>query len=134
MPTIDISIEDFSKLIESDHLLTVNELDNLISFAIAEVDSEPDGPDENGHTKISIDIKTSNRPDLWSAEGLARLVKGNNGTLGLPDLSSSPSDYKIIVDPETEKIRPYIAAAIVRGLKFDDFMIKQMIQIQDKLD
>ena len=25
MPTIDISIEDFSKLIESDHLLTVNE-------------------------------------------------------------------------------------------------------------
>ena len=134
MPTIDISIEDFSKLIESDHLLTVNELDNLISFAIAEVDSEPDGPDENGHTKISIDIKTSNRPDLWSAEGLARLVKGNNGTLGLPDLSSSPSDYKIIVDPETEKIRPYIAAAIVRGLKFDDFLIKQMIQIQDKLD
>ncbi|NDB55980.1 hypothetical protein EB169_09160, partial [archaeon] len=104
MPTIDISIEDFSKLIESDHLLTVNELDNLISFAIAEVDSEPDGPDENGHTKISIDIKTSNRPDLWSAEGLARLVKGNNGTLGLPDLSSSPSDYKIIVDPETEKV------------------------------
>ena len=134
MPTIDISIEDFSKLIESDHLLTVNELDNLISFAIAEVDSEPDGPDENGHTKISIDIKTSNRPDLWSAEGLARLVKGNNGTLGLPDLSSSPSNYKIIVDPETEKIRPYIAAAIVRGLKFDDFLIKQMIQIQDKLD
>ncbi|MCE7734896.1 MAG: phenylalanine--tRNA ligase subunit beta, partial [Candidatus Heimdallarchaeota archaeon] len=45
-----------------------------------------------------------------------------------------PSGFEIDVDADLMKIRPYISASIVRGLKLDDFMIKQMIQMQDKLD
>lgn len=134
MVTVDISIEDISKLMGFDHTLSVEELDNFVSYTIAEVDSEPEGPDENGNTKISIDIKTSNRPDLWSAEGIARIIRGMNGNPGLPDLGLTSSGYEINVDPSLLKIRPYIGAAVVRGLKFSDFLIKQLIQIQDKLD
>jgi len=134
MPTIDISIEDICRLMGLDETLSPEELDQKVAFAIAEVDSEPEGPDENGHTKIAIDVKTSNRPDLWSAEGIARLVRGQLDQPGLPPLDAEPSGYEIEVDPSLEEVRPYIAAAVVRGLDFDDFLIKQMIQIQDKVD
>lgn len=134
MPTIDISIEDISRLMGLDDKLSVEELDEKVSFAIAEVDSEPEGPDENGHTKVAIDVKTSNRPDLWSAEGIARLVRGQLNQPGLPDISAEPSGFEINVDKSVEESRPYIAAAIVRGLDLDDFLIKQIIQIQDKVD
>ncbi|MDH5402006.1 MAG: phenylalanine--tRNA ligase subunit beta, partial [Candidatus Heimdallarchaeota archaeon] len=134
MVTIDVSIEDISKLIGLDKTLSVDDLNDLLTLAIAEVDSDPVGPDENGHTKIAIEIKTSNRPDFWSAEGIARVIKGKFGEEGLPDLSVIESKYEINVNPELLTIRPYVAAAVVRGLTFDDFLIKQMIQVQDKLD
>ena len=86
MVTIDVSMEDFSTLIGLDYTLSSQEMDDLLAFVISEVDSEPEGPDENGHTKINIEIKTSNRPDLWSAEGIARILKGRNGVTGVPDL------------------------------------------------
>ena len=134
MVTIDVSIEDISRLMGFDNPLTPQELDDILAFCISEVDSEPEGPDENGHTKISIDIKTSNRADLWSAEGLARTIRGMNLEPGLPPLDMEPSGYEIDVNSKLKGIRPYIAAAVIRGLELDNFLIKQMIQMQDKLD
>lgn len=134
MVTIEVSIEDISKLMGYDKPLSPDELDDQIAYAISEVDSEPDGPDENGHTKITIDIKTSNRPDLWSAEGIARVILGSKGTPGLPSLDAPESGFEINVTEELVDIRPYIGAAVIRGLDFDDFLIKQMIQLQDKVD
>lgn len=134
MVTIDISIEDFSKLLGLKEPLSPEELDQYVSFAKAEVDSEPDGPDENGHTKISIDIKTASRPDLWSAEGLAREVRGMLDTPGLPNLNFPDSGYTIEVYEELKEIRPFVAAVVARGLKLNDFLIKQLIQVQDKVD
>ncbi len=134
MVTIEISIEDISKLMGFKKPLAVDILDELVSLAISEVDSEPEGPDENGHTKVAIDIKTSNRPDLWSAEGIARVVRGKYDQPGLPPLDAPKSGFEINVDAEVFEIRPYIGAAVVRGLELDDFLIKQIIQIQDKVD
>jgi phenylalanyl-tRNA synthetase beta chain len=134
MVTIDISMEDLSSLIGLDYTLDPNEMDDLLAFTISEVDSDPEGPDENGHTKISIEIKTSNRPDLWSVEGIARILRGRYGETGVPDLAANPSGFEIDVDSKLMEIRPYISASIVKGLKLDDFLIKQMIQMQDKLD
>lgn len=114
--------------------LTVDKLDELVSLGISEVDSEPEGPDENGHTKVAIDIKTSNRPDLWSAEGIARVVRGSFDQPGLPPLDAPKSGFEIVVDAGVYEIRPYIGAAIVRGLELNDFLIKQIIQLQDKVD
>ncbi len=134
MVTIDISIEDFSELLGKKEALTVVELDKYLAFAKAEVDSDPEGPDENGHTKISVDVKTANRPDLWSAEGLAREIRGMLDKPGLPNFKFPSSTYEIIVDESVKEIRPYIGAVIAKGLKLDNFLIKQFIQAQDKLD
>ncbi len=134
MVTIDVSIEDISRLMGLKKVLSPEELDDYIANTISEVDSDPEGPDENGHTKIAIDVKTSNRPDLWCAEGIARLVRGGIDQPGLPPLDAPPSGYEIQVDAKLKRIRPYIGAAVIRGLELDDFLIKQIIQLQDKVD
>ncbi|MCE7736724.1 MAG: phenylalanine--tRNA ligase subunit beta, partial [Candidatus Heimdallarchaeota archaeon] len=115
MVTIDVSMEDFSELLGLDYTLDPEEMDDLLAFVISEVDSDPEGPDENGHTKISIEIKTSNRPDLWSTEGITRVLRGRNGKTGVPELATTPSGFEIDVDADLMKIRPYISASIVRG-------------------
>jgi phenylalanyl-tRNA synthetase beta chain len=134
MVNIDISIEDISRLMGLEETLTPEELDKIIAFTKSEVDSEPDGPDENGHTKISIDVKTASRPDLWSAEGIAREARGRINLSGLPKLDFPSSDYEIEVEKDVLKIRPYIGAFIAKGLTLDNFLIKQLIQAQDKVD
>lgn len=133
MVTIDISIEDISRLMGLKSTLSPEELDKIIAFTKSEVDSDPDGPDENGHTKISIDVKTASRPDLWSAEGIAREARGMLDQPGLPKIDFPASGYAIRVASDVKPIRPYIGAVVAKGLKLDNFLIKQLIQAQDKL-
>jgi len=110
--------------------ISIEDLDHLFSFAKCEIE-EHDLEDDY----LKVDCKTSNRPDVWSCEGLVREVSGITGlNVGLPDLSSEPSGFVIEVDPSIESIRPYIACSIVRGIKFSDFLIKQLIQLQEKID
>ena len=134
MVTIDISIEDFSKLLGLKSRISTDALSDLLTFTKAEVDSEPEGSDENGHTKLTVEIRTSNRPDLYSIEGIAREARGMLNATGLPNLYFPKSNYHIKVDNRLKNIRPYIAAVIGKNLKFDDFLIKQFIQTQDKID
>ena len=109
---------------------TIDELDHLFSFAKCEIEDHDLSDDV-----IKVDCKTSNRPDVWSVEGLTREVKGILGLEnGLADISAEPSGYKIEVDSNISKVRPFIAASVVKGLKFDDFLIKQIMQLQEKVD
>ena len=126
MVVIKTSFNDIQELIEKE--LTVEELDKLIAFAKAEVDNI-DGDE------LEIDIKTSNRPDLWCAEGIAREVKGILGKeKGLPRYELKKSNLKVIVSSELSKTRPYIACAVVKGIKLSDYMIKQLMQLSEKID
>ncbi len=130
MVAFKISYSDVISLLKLNNQPTVEYLDELFSYAKCEID-EYDLADD----LLKIDCKTSNRPDLWGVEGLVREVSGILGTeSGLPDISTEPSGYIIEVDPKIKKIRPYISGSIVRGLKFTDFLIKQLIQLQEKVD
>ena len=85
--------------------------------------------------EIEIDV-TPNRPDLLSYQGfkrsfLAFLAKSK----GLKKYKIHPpeKDYKVIVDSSVKDVRPYTACAIIKGLKFSDENIKEIIDIQEKL-
>ncbi|MFX0093018.1 MAG: phenylalanine--tRNA ligase subunit beta [Candidatus Hodarchaeota archaeon] len=127
MVAIEFSFQDLLKLLEKP--LTIDELDNLFSNAVAEVD-DYDGDD------IKVDIKTSNRPDLWSIEGLIREVNPllSRSKAGLPKLETDKSDIIVEVSSELASVRPYIGCAAVKGLDLDDYLIKQLIQTQEKID
>jgi hypothetical protein len=69
-----------------------------------------DGDEESGIEELNIENKDTNRPDLWSPEGIARALRGFLG------LEAGPRSYKITgpsgtsveVDTRLEKIRPFI--------------------------
>ena len=126
-----ISYYDVIELLNLPNDITIEELDHLFSFAKSEIE-EHDLADEG---YIKVDCKTSNRPDLWGVEGLAREVSGAIGLYtNLPEISAESSGFVIEVDPRLKSIRPYIACSIIRGVKFSDFLIKQLIQLQEKVD
>ncbi len=85
--------------------------------------------------EIEIEV-FPNRPDLLSYQGFKRSFLAFLGKkVGLKKYKINPpeKEYQVIIDSSIKNIRPYTACAIVKGLKFDDEKIKELIEIQEKL-
>jgi phenylalanyl-tRNA synthetase beta chain len=129
MPTIDIKKGDLDSLIGKK--LSVAVLEKKLMLAKAEL------KDYNAETdELKVELSDSNRPDLWSAEGIARQVR--------IALSGSPETYpffrragkstrEIRVAKGMKSVRPYIAACTASGIPMNSDVLAQMIQSQDKL-
>lgn len=125
MPTIDISHKDLCSLVGKN--ITLKELqERAILYAKGEVE-EVEGD------RLKVDIKDTNRPDLWSTEGIAREIAGRFGKPGLPEYKTKKSDVKVIIDPKLKNIRPYTACAVARNLNITPDVLSQMIQLQEKV-
>ena len=128
MPVIDISLTDLKKLVGDKFPKNVEELEPHVHNLKGEIETvEGDA--------ISIKLGDANRPDLWCAEGVARELKGLLGAAqGIPKYAAHPSNYRVIVNGKLEKVRGYIACAVITGLKLSDLIIKQIMQQQEKID
>ncbi|MFH1592962.1 MAG: phenylalanine--tRNA ligase subunit beta [Candidatus Woesearchaeota archaeon] len=76
------------------------------------------------------------RPDMLSYQGFKRSFLAFLGKkTGLKEykIGKPEKDYQVVVDSSVNSVRPYTACAIVKGLKFDDDKIKEIIDIQEKL-
>lgn len=126
MPTIKFSLQDLNNLIQKN--LTIDELDKLVEYGKGELKDYDKESDE-----VQVNFDDTNLPYLWSIEGVARLIKGILGKeKGLPELETKKSNMKIIVNNTVKPIRPYIAAITVKGHEIDDYLLKQIIQFQEK--
>lgn len=126
MPTVDVSHEDLNRLIGKS--VPLDKLrDEYILYAKGEID-EIEG------TSLKIDVKDTNRPDLWSAEGIAREIRFRLSPGPFPRYRIRRSGKKIIVSREMKNIRPLIAAAVVKNVKVTEDLLIQMIHLQDKVD
>jgi len=77
-----------------------------------------------------------NRPDLLSYHGFKRSFLAFLGKqTGIKEykINKPEKNYTIKIDSSLKDIRPYTACAIVKGLKFDNDKIKEIIDIQEKL-
>jgi len=124
MPTIGASYKDLCKVIGKK--IPVEELKDLILYSKGEID-EIDGD------LLKIDIKDSNRPDLWSTEGIAREIKGRLEQIGCPKYEIKKSDVVVSVDKKNKGVRPYTVCAVVKNLKIDLDVLSQIIQLQEKI-
>ncbi|UCH69618.1 MAG: phenylalanine--tRNA ligase subunit beta [Candidatus Bathyarchaeota archaeon] len=129
MPTIEVERRDFEALLESELPRDIEELDDMLAYVKGEVKYL----DEQ---EVHVEVKDSNRPDLWSVEGLARALRGFlNLEKGLKNyFIAGSSGVEIDVDLRLKNIRPYIGCAVLRGIKFTDMMIRGAMRLQDKLD
>ncbi|NJE75653.1 phenylalanine--tRNA ligase subunit beta [Thermococcus sp. ES12] len=129
MPKFDVSKRDLERLIGKS--FTVEEWEDLFLYAKCELD---DVWEEGGEVYFKADSKDTNRPDLWSAEGIARQIRWAIGLeKGLPRYEVEKSDVTVYVDEKLKDIRPYGVYAIVEGLHLDEEALKQMINLQEKV-
>jgi phenylalanyl-tRNA synthetase beta chain len=80
---------------------------------------------------LTVDI-TPNRPDLLSAEGIARaylLFTGGKAK----QYSAKDSGIKLHIDDSVLSVRPFIVGALVRNVKLDERSIESLMQLQEKL-
>lgn len=129
MPTVETNFEDLQTLLGIKLPTNTEELNELLSYVKGEVEHLFEG-------ELSIEIKDSNHPDLWSVEGIARALRGFLGLeKGMKNYGvAGSSGVDISVDPALHDIRPYIACAIVRNVGLTDVVIRGMMHLQDKLD
>ena len=84
---------------------------------------------------VSIEVKDSNRPDIWAVEGIARALRGYLGFgRGREIRVAGRSNLKVVIDKRIKPIRPFISTAIIKGLRPTDEALKSWITLQEKLD
>ncbi|MEM5834758.1 MAG: phenylalanine--tRNA ligase subunit beta [Candidatus Aenigmatarchaeota archaeon] len=125
MPTIEVSFKDLCSLVGKK--LSLEEVKELVRYAKSEVESvEGD--------LLKIEVKDTNRPELWSVEGIAREIKGRIGKeKGCPRYKVERSRVEVMVDKKVSKVRPLTVCAVVRDLKIDENVLSQIIQLQEKI-
>jgi phenylalanyl-tRNA synthetase beta chain len=130
MPTIDISLQQFELLLGKQYNGNMEQLDEDLAF----LKSEVKGFNQKDCT-VNIDLKDTNRPDLWSVEGLARGLRCYlDMEHGPRSYNVGPSAIDVYVDAQLKTIRPYIACAVIKNIELSDVEIKGLMHLQDKLD
>ena len=130
MPTIDVDCTELERLLGIALHSDMEKLDEILSLVKSEVKLYND---QEG--VVSIEIKDTNRPDLWSTEGLARALRGFlNLEKGLKQYDVSDALVDVYVDSQLWNIRPYICCSVVKNVKLTDAIIRGLMHLQDKLD
>ncbi len=122
MPTITMEIEELNKLVGRE--LSVEEIASFIERLKGEVEKIEGG-------EITAEV-TSDRPDLFSVEGIARAIRL---LLGLQPSSFiiSEGSIEVLVKESVLQVRPAIACAAVRGASLSESAVAQIMQLQEKL-
>ncbi len=124
MPTITLSKSEFEKLVGKK--LPIEQLKDRISMLGTDLE-KIEGDD------IVVEV-FPNRPDMLSMQGFARAFSSFIGVkTGLRQYKVEKSNYVLNIDRSVSKVRPYTMCAVVKNLKFDDALIKEIIQVQEKL-
>ena len=130
MPTLDIKYTELQNLLKIELKKDIEKLDDIL----ANVKAEVKGFDEKENV-VTVEFKDTNRPDLWSVEGLSRALRGYLGQgKGIKSYSVEKSTVNINVDPKVFGIRPFICCSIIKNIHLSDDTIKGIMHLQEKLD
>jgi phenylalanyl-tRNA synthetase beta chain len=126
MPKIEISLADLASLLGRPGMADVEPLREPLLTLKAELESI-DGD------VLKIELKDTNRPDLWCVEGIARglraLAKGREDHLA----SLPAASRRILVEESVSAVRPWIAAFAARGPALGAGAVDALIAAQEKL-
>ncbi|MDX9823481.1 MAG: phenylalanine--tRNA ligase subunit beta [Sphaerochaeta sp.] len=131
MPKIETTGRLFFSLLGK--TLRDSELEALLPVAKAELDGyEGD--------VLKIELNDTNRPDLWSAAGIVRLLKSyEKEEVVLYDFFSTADETfdsegrSLIVDASVKEVRPFSIGFAARGHKVSEDDLEALIQSQEKL-
>ena len=129
MPTISFFQKDFEQLLGQSASLA--QLESWLPLVKGELKDFTQATGE-----IRVELQDSNRPDLWSVEGIARQIriKLQGSPLAYPFLDTKTRPKRrILVAEGLERVRPYVAACAATGYTVTEESLTQLIQAQEKL-
>ncbi len=130
MPTIDVDYTELQRLLNMKLGGDMEKLDDILAYIKGEVKAF-----NEKENSVNIEMKDTNRPDLWSVEGLARALRGYIGQeKGIKQYAAGESAVEVNVDAKLYGIRPYICCAVVKDIHLCNEVIKGIMHLQDKLD
>lgn len=126
MPSIEMNKTDLEELVGK-KFASQQELEDALALTKTELES-----------LVGDEIKASqadtNRPDLLSTEGIARELRYRLGKqTKIAEYKTKKSGRSAVVDPALEKIRPAAAYAVVWNVHVTDALLRQLIQLQEKI-
>jgi phenylalanyl-tRNA synthetase beta chain len=130
MPTIDVEYQELERLLGLELQGDMARLDEILAYVKGEVKlySEREGV-------VSIEMKDTNRPDLWSVEGLSRALRGYlNQQKGLMQYTAGTPAIEVNVNAKLYNIRPFICCSVVKDIHLTDPIIRGLMHLQDKMD
>src|SRR5947209_4845627 len=127
-PSVQFSLIDLEGLLGKTLPRDKEGLNEIFAFVKGDVESlEEDA--------VAIEVKDSNRPDIWAVEGIARALRAYLGVGRTREIRvAGRSNLKVVIDKRVKPIRPFISTAIVKGLQPTDEALKSWINLQEKLD
>ncbi len=135
MPTISINCQDFADLLSLASVphpqITVDQIESWLPLVKGEL---KDQDSETG--ELRIELQDSNRPDLWSCEGIVRQIRIHLEGKGRPYpffAKSKKPVNRLKVAPALETVRPFVAACTATGYAVTEEGLVQLIQMQEKL-
>lgn len=124
MPVISLNRADLLSLVGKE--LTFSELEDLLTSMKCELESSND-------VEIIVEV-TSDRPDLFSAEGMSRAIRNYLGFGSFYSFKKHlGSPIELIVSESVDTVRPLIVASAVRGVSLTEEALRQLMQLQEKL-
>jgi phenylalanyl-tRNA synthetase beta chain len=89
--------------------------------------------EEIGQDYVKIEFNP-NRVDFSSYGGVARAFRGLMGwETGLPKFEVKEGKIVLKVDPTVVEVRPYVVSAIVRNVKLDYDVVRELMEMQEDL-
>ena len=124
MPTISMSYSDLLQLMgrEVERDLFIQKVAML-------------GSDVSKFEEDEVEIEFfPDRPDLYSVEGVARAMRTFlDFEAGLKHYSLKKSNVIMNVEPSVADVRPFVGAALIKGVTMTDPLIQSIMGIQEKL-
>ncbi|ERH00116.1 MAG: phenylalanyl-tRNA synthetase, beta subunit [Haloquadratum sp. J07HQX50] len=126
MPVVDIDIEQLRSLTgRTDQSVETFKTD------LFDLGLEFEGKTEQGKLQFEFG---PDRLDRLSVEGVARSLRYHYGLdRGVEVLSTNDAEFTIEVTDTVPSDRPYVTAAIARGVRLDRNILDSLIQLQEKL-
>ncbi|MDR1785351.1 MAG: phenylalanine--tRNA ligase subunit beta, partial [Spirochaetaceae bacterium] len=144
MPKIEVNEKLFFHLLGEERPKSEGawkEFEDRLVHAKAELDEKSDESLPPEERVVKIELNDTNRPDLWSTAGLARLLRLHKTgkqrdfrpILSAPGHPRDCGNRLVTVDEGLRDIRPYMTAFVISGKAIDEPMLLDIIQTQEKL-
>lgn len=133
MPKIEVQQRFLYQLLGAE--LSDEQLERMFPVAKAELDAH-----DFENEILKIELNDTNRPDLWSAAGIARQLNTyRNKKIPYYDFFSTAEESldsgerRLIVHESANLVRPYSIGFAVTGKKVDETILLNLIQSQEKI-